>query len=89
MSIYTEPSRYNWMFSIIAARATRAELGRDRRLIFSLNYTDADFAQVADRFVTAAEKMKQDGWCWRDAFPHQQNHPPADSEEILTRAFSR
>ena len=29
------------------------------RLIFSLNYTDADFAAVADRFVAAAEKMKQ------------------------------
>jgi glutamate-1-semialdehyde 2,1-aminomutase len=37
------------------------------RLIFSLNYTDADFAEVADRFVTAAEKMKQDGWWWHGA----------------------
>ncbi len=32
------------------------------RLIFSLNYTDADFAAVADRFVAAARKMREDGW---------------------------
>ena len=36
------------------------------RLIFSLNYTDADFAEVANRFVAAATKMKQDGWWWHD-----------------------
>src|SRR6266576_2835119 len=36
------------------------------RLIFNLIYTDADFAEVADRFVAAAGKMKQDGWWWRE-----------------------
>ena len=34
------------------------------RLIFSLNYTDADFAEVADRFVSAAREMQRDGWWW-------------------------
>jgi glutamate-1-semialdehyde 2,1-aminomutase len=34
------------------------------RLIFSLNYTESDFKTVAERFVTAAEKMRQDGWWW-------------------------
>jgi glutamate-1-semialdehyde 2,1-aminomutase len=37
------------------------------RLIFSLNYTDADFAEVTKRFAAAATRMKQDGWWWRDA----------------------
>ena len=32
------------------------------RLIFSLNYSDADFTEVAARFANAAAKMKQDGW---------------------------
>jgi glutamate-1-semialdehyde 2,1-aminomutase len=32
------------------------------RLIFSHDYCDADFAEVADRFVAAAEAMRADGW---------------------------
>ena len=32
------------------------------RLIFSLNYSDADFEAVAERFVAAAEAMHGDGW---------------------------
>ena len=32
------------------------------RLIFSLNYSDADFEAVADRFLAAAEAMRRDGW---------------------------
>ena len=34
------------------------------RLIFSLNYSDADFDAVANRFVAAARTMRDDGWFW-------------------------
>ncbi|MFY7941590.1 MAG: glutamate-1-semialdehyde 2,1-aminomutase, partial [Burkholderiaceae bacterium] len=37
------------------------------RFIFSLNYSDADFEEVAKRFVAAAIAMQSDGWWWRDA----------------------
>jgi glutamate-1-semialdehyde 2,1-aminomutase len=37
------------------------------RFIFSLNYSDADFEEVARRFVKAATAMQSDGWWWRDA----------------------
>jgi glutamate-1-semialdehyde 2,1-aminomutase len=65
---YTEPSRYNWMlqYYLRAAGLALSWVGTGR-LIFSLNYTDADFAEVANRFVAAAETMKQDGWWWHDA----------------------
>jgi glutamate-1-semialdehyde 2,1-aminomutase len=36
------------------------------RLIFSLNYGDAEFAAVADRFVAAASAMQRDGWWWQN-----------------------
>jgi len=36
------------------------------RLIFSLNYGDADFTAVADRVVAAAEAMRRDGWWWQN-----------------------
>jgi glutamate-1-semialdehyde 2,1-aminomutase len=32
------------------------------RLIFSLNYDEADFATVADRFVAGCGAMHADGW---------------------------
>jgi len=65
---YTEPSRYNWMFQYyLRAEGLALSWVGSGRLIFSLNYTDADFIEVEKRFVAAAEKMKRDGWWWRDA----------------------
>lgn len=65
---YTEPSRYNWMLQYyLRAEGLALSWVGTGRLIFSLNYTDADFAEVSDRFVAAAEKMKRDGWWWHKA----------------------
>jgi glutamate-1-semialdehyde 2,1-aminomutase len=65
---YTDPSRYNWMLQYyLRAEGLALSWVGTGRFIFSLNYTDADFAEVADRVVAAAEKMKRDGWWWHDA----------------------
>ena len=48
------------------------------RLIFSLNYTDSDFAAVADRFVAAAKAMQADGWWWNN---------PALSNKTIRRSI--
>jgi len=65
---YTEPSRYNWMLQYyLRAEGLALSWVGTGRFIFSLNYTDADFAEVTKRFATAAQKMKQDGWWWHDA----------------------
>ena len=60
---YTAPSRYNWMFQYYLREAGLALswIGTGR-LIFSLNFSDADFEAVADRFLAAAEAMRRDGW---------------------------
>jgi glutamate-1-semialdehyde 2,1-aminomutase len=65
---YTTPSRHNWMFQYyLRAEGLALSWVGTGRLIFSLNYTDADFSEVTKRFVAAAEKMKADGWWWHDA----------------------
>jgi glutamate-1-semialdehyde 2,1-aminomutase len=65
---YTQASRYNWMLQYyLRAEGLALSWIGTGRLIFSLNYTDADFEAVAVRFVAAATAMRRDGWWWADA----------------------
>jgi len=62
---YSTPSRYNWMFQYyLRAQGLSLSWVGTARLIFSLDYRDADFAAVAERIVAAAEAMRRDGWWW-------------------------
>jgi glutamate-1-semialdehyde 2,1-aminomutase len=62
---YTRPSRYNWMLQYyLRSEGLALSWIGTGRLIFSLNFTDADFNAVANRFVTACEAMQRDGWWW-------------------------
>jgi glutamate-1-semialdehyde 2,1-aminomutase len=62
---YTLPCRYNWMLQYyLRAEGLALSWIGTGRLIFSLNYTDEDFAAVAERFVVAARAMRLDGWWW-------------------------
>ena len=65
---YLKPSRYNWMFQYyLRAQGLALSWIGTARLIFSLNYSDADFAAFADRVLAAAETMRRDGWWWQNA----------------------
>jgi len=65
--LYTQPCCYNWMlqFYLRAGGLALSWVGSGR-FLFSLNYSDGDFRAVADRFVTAARQMREDGWWWTD-----------------------
>jgi glutamate-1-semialdehyde 2,1-aminomutase len=64
---YLKPCRYNWMLQYyLRAEGLALSWVGTGRLIFSLNYTDADFDAVADRFVDAARAMQREGWWWSD-----------------------
>ena len=87
---YTEPSRYNWMlqYYLLAEGLALSWVGTGR-LIFSLNYTDADFAEVANRLVAAASMMKQDGWWRRDAALSNKGIRRRILREMISRSFAR
>ena len=87
---YTEPSRYNWMLQYyLRAEVLALSWVGTGRLIFSLNYSDADFAEVAKRFVAGAAKMKQDGWWWHDAALTNKTIRRQILKEMLARKFAR
>jgi glutamate-1-semialdehyde 2,1-aminomutase len=62
---YTRPSRYNWMLQYyLRIEGLALSWVGTGRLIFSLNFSEADFDAVADRFIAASEAMRRDGWWW-------------------------
>ena len=64
---YSRPSRYNWMLQYyLRSEGLALSWVGTGRLIFSLNYGEAEFDAVADRFVRAAQAMADDGWWWWD-----------------------
>jgi glutamate-1-semialdehyde 2,1-aminomutase len=62
---YTQPSRYNWMLQYyLRLHGLALSWVGTGRLIFSLNYSDADFEAVLQKFVLAAQQMQKEGWWW-------------------------
>jgi glutamate-1-semialdehyde 2,1-aminomutase len=85
---YTQPSRYNWMLQFyLRAEGLALSWVGTGRLIFSLNYTQADFDTVADRFVAAAKAMQQDGWWWTDPATTNKAIRRSVLREIVTHRF--
>jgi glutamate-1-semialdehyde 2,1-aminomutase len=83
---HTAASRYNWMFQYyLRAEGLALSWVGTGRLIFSLNYSEADFQAVADRFVAAARAMRADGWWWA---PEGQTNKKI-RRTILAEAFSK
>jgi glutamate-1-semialdehyde 2,1-aminomutase len=63
--LYTRPSRYNWMFQFyLREQGLALSWVGSGRMIFSLDYSDADLDAVRERFVAAARAMSADGWWW-------------------------
>jgi glutamate-1-semialdehyde 2,1-aminomutase len=66
--LYTVPSRYNWVFQYyLRAQGLAISWIGSGRMIMSHNFTDEDYEAVMQRFVAAAEAMKNDGWWWQNA----------------------
>ena len=78
---FPAPSRYNWMFQFyLRAEGLALSWVGSGRFIFSHACTDAEFEDVAERFVRAAHRMLADGWWW---------HPPGLTSTDVQRTVLR
>jgi len=87
---FTQPSRYNWMLQYyLRAEGLALSWVGTGRLIFSLNFTDADVTHVCDRFVLAAQTMQKDGWWWQGAELSNKTIRRGVLKEMLKHRFGR
>ena len=85
---YAQPSRYNWMLQYyLREQGLALSWVGTGRLIFSLNYSDADFEAVLDRFIAAAHQMKADGWWWQHVSLSNRSIRRGVVRELLAKAF--
>jgi glutamate-1-semialdehyde 2,1-aminomutase len=86
---YTEPSRYNWMLQYYLRDAGLAlSWVGTGRMVFSLNYSDADFEAALERFIQAGTRMQQDGWWWNNPALTDRSIRRGILKELLARRFS-
>lgn len=65
--MYTQPASFNWLFQYyLRLHGVALSWVGTARIIWSLNFSDADFEQVVQRFISAAKEMQADGWWWTD-----------------------
>lgn len=86
--LYTQPSRYNWMFQYyLRAQGLAISWVGSGRMILSHNFTDVDFHEVLTRFVTAAETMQADGWWWQGTDVTNKSIKQQIAREVLAAVF--
>ena len=87
---YTQPACYNWLFQhYLRLEGLALSWVGSGRLIFSLNYSAADFDAVANRIVRAALAMQRDGWWWHNPALTNQSIKRRLLREMLREFFSR
>ena len=86
---YHQPSRYHWLlqFYLRDAGLALSWVGTGR-FIFSLNYTDADMAEVTRRVLGACERMRADGWWWTAPDSTHKTHKRQVMKEIVLQRLT-
>ena len=86
--LYMQPGCYHWLFQhYLRLEGLALSWVGTGRIIFSLNYTDADFEEICQRFVKAAQAMQRDGWWWTDGAQTHKTIKRRILREVLAAKF--
>ena len=86
--LYTQPACYNFLLQhYLRLEGLALSWVGTGRFIFSLNYSDADFEAVAQRFVRAAQAMQADGWWWHNPELTNKSIKRRVLKEMLAKKF--
>ena len=88
--MYKVPSRYNWMlqFYLRDHGIALSWIGTGR-LIFNFGMTDDEFDAFVNRFTTAVQQMKTDGWWWTQGEVTNKTIRQSLFREIVREKFKR
>jgi glutamate-1-semialdehyde 2,1-aminomutase len=85
---YQRPSRYNWMLQFyLRLHGLALSWVGSGRIIFSLNYSEKEFQQVAGRLLAAARQMVEDGWWLPAAAQSNRDIRRSILKEVLCHRF--
>jgi len=88
--LYTIPGRFHWLLQYyLRDEGLLLSWVGSGRLIFSLDYGEAEFEEVVTRFVRAAEAMKRDGWWWEAPGATSKTIRRTVLRELIARRFGR
>jgi glutamate-1-semialdehyde 2,1-aminomutase len=88
--LYSVPSRFNWMLQYyLREEGLLLSWVGTGRIIFSLNYSDADFDEVVARFTRAAERMAANGWWWHAPNATNKSVRRNILRELIAKRFGR
>jgi glutamate-1-semialdehyde 2,1-aminomutase len=88
--LYTVPSRFNWMLQYyLREEELMLSWVGTGRLIFSLNYGEAEFDEVVARFTRACERMAANGWWWHAADATDKSVRRGILRELIAKRLGR
>lgn len=70
--LFTTPGRYHWVFQYyLRAEGVALSWVGTGRCLFSLDFSESDFEALEERILSAARRMRDDGWWWDGVSSHQ------------------
>lgn len=86
--LYTQPACFNWLFQhYLRQEGIALSWVGTARIIWTLNFSEAEFEQVLQCFVRAGLAMQADGWWWHDGASTNQTIKRRILRQMLAARF--